>query len=189
MQTNTISQNENLKKVTHSRLMTGRLCMPTGKFLLCRAFKRRPFCNSLAMREGHPLKADTFLVLSVRDTSCFTHIVIMKYFFLLTKVCVQCWGSGVKERNSVFWCSLSRLLDVTDCQEVLAEMKCLEQHVLDCAFSIGKLLASRNHPKLCPCPQSWTQIQRDDSLKNRKTEAEGSLTGGILSGHKVGKWS
>lgn len=110
-------------------------------------------------------------------------------FFLLTKGCVRCWWSGVKERNWVFWCSSSRLLDVINCQEVLAELKCLEQHVLDCALRTGKLLASRNHLKLCPCPQSWTQIQRDDSLKNRKTDAEGSLTEGIISGHKVGKWS
>lgn len=61
MQINTLLQNENLKQVTHSRLMTGRLCMPLGKFLLCRAFKRRSFLNIPATGEGHPLRAETFI--------------------------------------------------------------------------------------------------------------------------------
>lgn len=114
------------------------------------------FHNIPAMGEGHPLKAETFPASSVKDTSCFTQNIIVKYFLYWAK-CVWYWGVGEgKDLASVG--TLGPGIYVTDCQEVLAEFKCLQQQpTLNCTLhspAVGikrpawnSALAHRHGPK------------------------------------------
>jgi hypothetical protein len=89
-----------------------------------------------AMGEGHPLKAGTFPVASVKDTSCFTQNIIVKYFLYYAK-CVRSTGEAGEGKTCASVGTLSPGIHVTDCQEVLAEFKCLEWYTLNYALHWG----------------------------------------------------
>lgn len=135
------------------------------------------FHNIPAMGEGHPLKAETFPASSVKDTSCFTQNIIVKYFLYWAK-CVWYWGVGEgKDLASVG--TLGPGIYVTDCQEVLAEFKCLQQQpTLNCALHSP---ASRDQPGTLPLPIDTDPNQRDDGLKRKAQQRGSSIRGNPIS--------
>lgn len=151
MQINTFLQNENLKHVTHSRLMTGRLCMPSWFCLEPRKIPALPmsFHNIPAMGEGHPLKAETFPASSVKDTSCFTQNIIVKYFLYWAK-CVWYWGVGEgKDLASVR--TLGPGIYVTPGGAGRVQVSPTAAHLKLC-FALPSCWHQETSLELCPCP-------------------------------------